>query len=319
MAKKMEELRWNPMWVSHLGCVKGCLDYLGLDVTDQWLFGGTGHAFVINMHEAVCPSGPTAWNTEMIFQLGKNIGYEVDGVYAMKTDEDFKEKQKKAWEHARRSIDSDFPCFGWELEIPEYYVVYGYDDTGYHYRGPMCESGKGPKPWQQLGDTDIGCLEMHSVKPAEPADDTKIVQDALEFVLKHAESPEEWVFPKYRAGVAGSDSWIAAQETGKADGLGMAYNSEVWSECRKLGVGFLKEAKDRMPGSLSSLLAEAIGHYESVSSSLKEVAALFPFMGRRPEHIADKERRNAAVEHLKKAREAERHGLNTLARVLENI
>ena len=23
------------MWVSHLGCIKGCVDYLGLDVSDR--------------------------------------------------------------------------------------------------------------------------------------------------------------------------------------------------------------------------------------------------------------------------------------------
>jgi hypothetical protein len=160
---------------------------------------------------------------------------------------------------------------------------------------------------------------MYAVKPADPADDTKTVRDALRFALKHAESPKEWVFPKYKAGVAGFDSWIAALEAGKADGLGMAYNSEVWSECRELGVGFLKEAKDRMPGSMSPVLDEAIEHYESVSRNLKDVAALYPFIGRKPEHIADESRRKAAAEHLKEAREAERRGLSTLAKVLENI
>jgi hypothetical protein len=40
--KQLRNLRWAPRWVSHLGCVKGCLDYLGLDISDAWLFGGTG-------------------------------------------------------------------------------------------------------------------------------------------------------------------------------------------------------------------------------------------------------------------------------------
>lgn len=43
--------RWVPRWVSHMGCLKGCLDYLGIGISEAWLYGGTGHAFVINLHE----------------------------------------------------------------------------------------------------------------------------------------------------------------------------------------------------------------------------------------------------------------------------
>ncbi len=49
MSKILENFRWRPMNVTHLGCIKGCLNYLDLDVTDAWLFGATGHAFIMNM------------------------------------------------------------------------------------------------------------------------------------------------------------------------------------------------------------------------------------------------------------------------------
>ena len=89
MEKRIENLRWKPLWVSHLGCIKGCLEYLNLDVSKAWLFGATGHAFIINIHEAVCPSGPTAWNTEMLFELGRNIGYIPSGIWSFKSNSDF--------------------------------------------------------------------------------------------------------------------------------------------------------------------------------------------------------------------------------------
>jgi hypothetical protein len=49
MEKKIENLKWQPRWMSYLGCIKGCLDYLKLDVSDAWLYGATGHAFAINL------------------------------------------------------------------------------------------------------------------------------------------------------------------------------------------------------------------------------------------------------------------------------
>lgn len=102
--KKLENLKWAPRWVSHMGCLRGCLDYLGLDISDAWLYGGTGHAFVINIHPESCPSGPTAWKTMMLFELAPNLGYRTDGVIGFK-GEGFAETQEKAWDFTRRSID----------------------------------------------------------------------------------------------------------------------------------------------------------------------------------------------------------------------
>jgi hypothetical protein len=271
------------------------------------------------MHDVVCPSGPTAWNTERLFELGKNLGYVIDGVFAFKTHDDFKEKQKQAWEHARKSIENNIPCYGWELDVPEYYVVYGYDDEGYHYSGPRCDSGKGPRPWQELGNTPIGCLEMYSVAKGNAANDAQVVKDALGFVLEHAQNPERWIFPKYRAGLSGFDSWIGALEDAKADSFGMAYNSEVWNECRSLAVDFLKEAKERMPDRLSVLFEDSIGHYGKVSESLQEVANLFPFTEHKPEHVKDEGRRTAGVEHLRNARKAEESGLGSLQAIVKGL
>jgi hypothetical protein len=49
--------------------------------------------------------------------------------------------------------------YAWEVEIPEFYVNYGYDEMGYHYSGPGADDGKGPKSWRELGDTGIGIVE----------------------------------------------------------------------------------------------------------------------------------------------------------------
>lgn len=53
MEKRLDNLSWRPRWISHLGSIKGCLEYLNLDISDGWLYGGTGHAFVLNLHDVV--------------------------------------------------------------------------------------------------------------------------------------------------------------------------------------------------------------------------------------------------------------------------
>lgn len=318
MEKTLEDLRWKPMWVSHLGCIKGCLKYLNLDVSDAWLFGATGHAFIINVHESVCPSGPTAWNTEMLFKLGKNVGYVVDGVFSHKSKEDFALKQRFAWERTKEAIDEDLPCYGWELDIPEFYIVYGYDDAGYYFSGPGCDSGKGPKPWKELGDTGVGVLEMYIVRPGKASGDARTVREAFTFVLKHSKSPEKWIFPKYKAGLAGFDNWIQALKSGVADGEGMAYNAAVWSECRNFGVKFLGEANERLGDKFSSLFYEASQHYEIVAQNLQGVSELFPSPPK-GEEIKDTARCRTGIEYLRNAKEAEASGLRSLEKILKKI
>jgi len=317
--KKLENLRWVPRWVSHLGCIKGCLNYLGLDVSDAWLFGATGHAFVLNVHEVVCPSGPTAWNTERLFRLGKNIGYEIDGVFGMKSADGFAEKQNLAWEHAKSAIDRGLPCYGWELDIPEYYVVYGYDDAGYYFSGPGCDEDRGLKPWQELGDTEIGVIEMYSLKPGQAANDAQTVKEALAFALEHATSPAKWIFPKYKAGLAGYDNWIRALESGTADGFGMAYNAAVWAECRGYAVLFLQEARERLDRKAAALFDQALDQYQVVFENLRTVTEAFPFHGMEPEHVKDQARIRTALDALRSARDAEAGGLEILQRIVNEL
>ncbi len=314
---ELENLRWNPSWVSHLGCIKGCLDYLGIQMSTGWLYGGTGHAFIINVSHDVCPSGPTSWNTEMLPQLGKNLGYEVSSVFGTQQGA-LAEVQQEAWVQTRTALDQGLPCYAWELDIPEFYVIYGYDDVGYYFSGPGCDQGQGPKPWQELGATGIGIVELCWIKPTGAADDATIVREALASALKHAQEPEAWIFPNYRSGLAGYDNWIQGAETATASKLGMSYNAVVWEECRRLGAAFLLEARDRVGGGIEGLLDQALGHYREVARQLKAVVDLCPFTPDERLLQVDDDVREA-IAALKSAREAEREGLGALTAIVDAL
>ena len=316
MKKEIEGLRWRPRWVSHLGCVKGCLEYLGSDVSWAWLFGGTGHAFILNIHEVVCPSGPTAWNCgPLLFDFPPNLGYSLVGIHGDKGAPDFAAKQKAAWALVRGCVDLGIPCYGWELDVPEYYVVFGYDDVGYYYSGPMCDEGKGPKPWEELGDTDIGALDMYCVQASEATSDAQAVKNALSYAVQHAENRPEWTFPDYAAGQKGYAMWAEALEQGMADRFGHGFNAVVWAECREEAVNFLTEAKARLPGKADGLFDEAIGHYTIVRDKLKAVSEIHPFA-----HEAEgKLKSPEAAKLVRQAAAAEQKGLRALAGIAASV
>lgn len=324
----LPQCQWTPRWVSHMGCLKGCLDFLGIEISDAWLYGGTGHAFVINVHEEVCPSGPTAWMTGGLFELGPNLGYKVDGVFGSSHQEDFIDLQTRAFEHVCQAIDRGWPCYGWELEIPEFYVVYGYEPSdpelgggGYYFSGPGCEAGKGPKPWQTLGDTDIGILEIYSVAPCEATDDATTVRQALSFALKHASNPQDWIFEHYRAGLEGFEAWINALQQGSASDMGVRYNAGVWLECRRNAASFLAEAGSRLAGHADALFEAAYTHYTMVAKSLAQVTAIYPWDWETSDEVVlpVDERSSEAVAALQAAQDAEASGLETLDRIVQTL
>ena len=276
--RKLEGLRWEPCCVAHLGCVKSCLDYLGVGITRAWLYGGTGHAFVLNSQQGPCVSAPTAWNTRMLLDLAPNLGYRVEGIKVGRTEAgaDFPRRQREAWDFVRASIDRGIPCYGWQLAVPDLYLITGYDGLGYYYAGWAADDGAGHLPWEKLGTWDVDVLEVYAVSPCAPADDVKVVRDALAAAIRHAEDPGDWILPGYTSGPAGFGLWADALEAGTAIANSSAYNADFWGECREMAVEFLCEAKSRLPGRCDGALDAAAGHYAVVRDRLRSLKALHP-------------------------------------------
>jgi hypothetical protein len=316
--KIINKLKWQPHWVTHLGCIEGCLKYLRQKISTGWLYGGTGHAFILNIAKDLCSSGPTAWKTLMLFELAPNLGYKIDGVFASRSNPTFPKEQERAWEHVKTCIDNDIPCFGWELEAPEFYVINGYDEEGYFYLGPGNDETSGPRPWRDVGNSEIGILEIYSVHPTNTANPVKTIRDSFERALYHSGNPSDLIFQNYRSGIVGYDWWIAAIEDGSALSMGHSYNAAVWSECRKYAVEFIKEAKKHVEGEAKNLLDEARASYEISARNLEHVHNDYPFsqiLGQVP--LGIDERTQRTVQALKRAKDAEKNGLAILRTIVE--
>ncbi len=312
----LEGLEWKPAWISHLGCHLGCIDYLGLDISRAWVFGGTGHAFAINIHEVLCPSGPTAWKTDTVDRLAGNLGYIAEGVTGHKSHRDFEAKQKIAWALVTGCIDTDVPCYGWELQAPEWYVVTGYDDDGYYYSGPGADESRMPLPWDRLADTGIGWLSMRCVLPCMPSTDEEVLSEAIDFALDHAAG--EYCHENYVAGPEAFDLWADALETGSADRFGQGYNGECWRECREMAVAFLREARRRLARE-EGLFDEAIEHYSAVHKALAAVVERLPFQHTSEQDEGATVQDAEAAALIRQAGAAERNGLDALRRLSDAL
>jgi hypothetical protein len=281
--KELKGLRMRQRSVERLGCIQGCLAYLGADVSFPWLYGGTGHAFIISLDPGVDVSSPDSWDHGPQFALGRNLGYVVEGVCATQEEagETFPQKQREAWDFVRGNIDRGVPCFGFELKkyYGGYWVIYGYEEDaeagtgGYFYAG--WKEG-GPLPWQELGALFVPVLEVRSVQLCDPAPAEETVKEGLAFALQHAETPPDLIEPQARSGPTAWAYWAEALETGEAKRDHHTYNLGLWLECREMAVAFLPEAKACLAGRCAALFDEAARHYDRVCEKLKALLALHP-------------------------------------------
>ncbi|MBD3160664.1 MAG: hypothetical protein GF346_00850 [Candidatus Eisenbacteria bacterium] len=312
-------LRWVPRRVSRVGCLEGCLAYHGMEAPGAWVHGGTGHAFALNVHASLCPSGPTAWDMRPTHRLERNLGVDARFVFADRGRGDLVRARRDAWDLIRSAIDDGIPCYAWELAIPEYAVVYGYDGEELLFSGPG-SGDEGRTRWDALGESGIGIVEAAAVRRGSPARDHAVLAGAVAFAWDHAAASADPASGPYRSGPAGFDLWRRAVEQRRAIEIGMAYNAAVWAECRAQAAAFLEEAGRRLPELVEGALAEATRAYRTVAEALGEVARAYPF---RPDltrrEIPADARIEPAARALAEAGEAEATGLQALRRLRERL
>ncbi len=207
-------------------------------------------------------------------------------------------------------MDEGLPCHGWKIDAPEYYVIFGYDTTGYYISDPDCDEGVGPISWRNLGDSKIGVVLVASVWRAEPASVRQTVRNVFSYALDVGYNRVKW--NDRTGGLAGYDLWIETLEQGQADRFGLGYNATVWAKSREYAVAFLREARLRLDDDLHPLFDRAISQYETVAQNLKVVSAAYPFQECANGSVKADDRTLNAVNALKQARDAESSGLDIL-------
>jgi len=317
-------LTWRQRYVAMLGCIKGSLEYLGIDITWPWLYGGTAWGMVINIHgQDVDVSGPCAWRWQRLFGLAHNLGYEVvtgEDVSMKAAGDDFPRRQRHAWDFVREHIKGGIPCFGWQLPpwIPDHYVICGYNDVGYYWSGWGSDEPQGPRPWQELGTTDVTTLQVFAVRPREPAEPAQVVKDAAAAALLHAGegagSGSSFTSSKeYASGPAAFDNWAAGLEAGTALVDHHTYNAQVWHECRAMAAEFFLEARAKLPPSMDALLRNAAKNYAAVRDALQEAVGLNPPREKQDWKATLRSPEAAAI--IRQAGAAEREALTCLERI----
>jgi len=321
------DLAYKPRKLTQPGCIEAILEFLGIDVTPEWLWGASGIAFFMNTADDFCPSCHHSHGFNMN-QRGRNVGYNWEQFLSFTNQDDYEEKRAAAWEHARSSIDRGHPGLLWHWE---WMVVRGYDEAGY------CLSGKiqDHLPWQDLGSA-VGWMELVAISPGAPPDGAEAAKQALEVAVGCWDNPGQWG----ATGVpAGYDQWLKALGE-QVNPPGAADTTAVYAECRRFAAAFLREAQVRLEGAAAEALRAALPHYATAAESLARATEALPLLSHSygdPEvddtddeqrqavdaeiaaNLADDDRRNAAIQAVTAARDAETAGVEHLRAALAEL
>ena len=265
----LENLRQHPFNTTLLGVMRGVADFREMAISDATLFGGTGHAFLINIHEALCPSGPYVWDRSHFSRLARNLGIEMAdlGFYQHST---VKSERAAVETKLRDALDARMPC---SLMNMENQLITGYDDTGFETAGPWPQNDFPPRrltfqTWEELGE-EIH-LSFYTFREIEPSDRKTMVRQSLEYAVELFGNPTNYTGAPYGMGPDAYDRWLAAIGDHGAS-HGNWWNAVVWGECRQHAGRYMSEIAEWFPASADTA-RQLAAVYADIGAGLNEAS-----------------------------------------------
>lgn len=224
-----------------MGVAKGVLDYYGIKISTPMLFGLSGHAFLMNIHPELCPSGPYCWKQEKVGNLLKNLGVEmIDSGYFSK--ESTQAERDRIEELVKENLNKGIPC---SLLNMEHQLIYGYDDTGLLTAQPWLPKVDFPpghltyRTWAELGD-EIH-LSFYLFHKCHPKDEIQAIKDSLKYAIDLYRKPTSYTDMPFAVADGAYNNWIDGVNKGYGASQGNWWNGIVWSECRNNAAAYFEE------------------------------------------------------------------------------
>ena len=268
---KLENLQMHPFSTTMMGVLKGVLDYYGIEMSDALAFGGSGHAFLINIHEIICPSGPYCWKYDGFVKLARNLGLEmIDlGFFHAGNSPNEREKVERA---IKEHLDQGRPC---SLANMEHQMIPGYDDQKLFTAQPWPKCTDFPPAtltfgsWAELGKEVH--INFFAFKKLAKKDDATIARDSLRHAIELFRNPEKYSQEHYGIGLRAYDNWAKAVEAGHGSSHGNWWNAQVWSECRAMAADYFAEGASKSKGDIAARSRELSQDYKEIADLLKRI------------------------------------------------
>ncbi|WP_405171020.1 RNA polymerase sigma factor [Paenibacillus sp. FSL H8-0280] len=329
-------------WNSAAASIHEMLGYIGPSPSLPMVMGMSGLSFRLTiLPQDIHIAGPTAYNFKEVLTRGlQHMGYRSHAVEALASEAGLnanlvdpsmlEEKAKgkrllnprlvQALSLIRYAIHRGIPAVVWDLNIPEFGLIYGYDDAARTLYGTdFIKSGT--IPYDHVGrgvNQEVFVLAAESDGMIREMN----LHAALTAVLAHYRGEDPYTLPNTVSGVAAYAVWREALEYRRVEPNGHAYNIAVLWDARRNASEFFKELSLKWASisSYSSLIPfclQAEELYRNISQKLNKLAELFPF----PDGGLPNEKLHAdqAISILLEVEELERAAVVAIKALLEEM
>jgi hypothetical protein len=318
--RKSSELTWSHN--SDTTAIHSILQYTDIaGLTLIEVMGFTAHAFrmIIDRQEVEVGSYSFFdWKSNHAAAFG-NLGLTVKSTGQQTNEPPTPEEWEEGLRFVQETIDKGIPALSWDLFIPEWGVIYGYDDDKKMLR---CRDVRkdGELPYEKLGRGEVTELYVTTVTGSRTVDRKSMLREALRMAVDHARY-QAFSENSYRNGLEAYDAWIEAFRNRTVNAFGNCVNVVKICDSREFASAFLAEIASGWEGNsladdeLIAMAEKASEYYGEVADRLCEMVAMFPFPhGGEPN--AD-EQANRAITLLREAKTEEEQGVLILERMLE--
>lgn len=272
-------------WTSLAGALAGALRSLGAPVTAPWVMGVSGHAFRLTVPvaggEVAAPGGEAALDLERAAALYRNLGRKIEVVSAREGERDYRKRREEAIRRVHKSIDRGVPAVVYDLHLPQFGLVKGYDDrAGLWYVSTAVSGQYGETlpltrwPVPERPGPVIALLLGDRVR----VDPRRAVQEALRFAVAYAEQGDPGDPGGAAHGFAAYECWQEAFTRGEpVSAAGNAAAVQVLQSARRDAAAFLRGDAARLLPAAAAALAEAAAAYDAEVLALSRMMTMFPF------------------------------------------
>jgi hypothetical protein len=247
----LDNLKQPPLNTTMMGVMRGALDYYGLPASDAVLFGASGHAFVLNIHKELCPSGPYCWDQGVVRALLANVGLRVEFLGFFHPGSSAEERAAVE-ARLRDALQAGTPC---SLQNMENQLITGLDDTGFLTAQPWPGVDFPPShltfgTWAELGDGIH--MDFFVLHRCQPANLRTAVAASLGTAVELWRNPKAYIGGAYGMGPDAYANWVEAVRQGHGQSHGSWWNGVVWAECRAQAAGYFREIAPVLPSPADS-------------------------------------------------------------------
>jgi hypothetical protein len=215
------------------------LHAMGCNVDRKIITGASGFAFRMWVEKTQCASAMSTFDFAALLKAGVNFcGYSCTHILRLWEQENMEaERREQAHEAIISAVDDGRPPIVWDIGVPEWGLIAGYDDEKQEYATIDCRGIEGCMPYAQLGKREIPILAV--TIPDKPTGESlyALAPRTLAMAICHAYGLEiSW---GNATGLAAYPAWAALMKSVDQTGFNSQYYAGIYAYLRSCAAAYL--------------------------------------------------------------------------------